>query len=661
MSNNFVNAVALRLAAILSCAALPAFADSHPPVEAFGTLPAISDPRLSPDGRYLAAVQTVDGKPVAVIYQINAPAGTKPAFVASPDGIIIRVEWAKNDRLVILEKSNMRVHMDVLRTWWRAMSVDPSGKNAVKLFSGDTSLWFNVSAAAISDIDLDDPDHIFMPIFKRGADWDDFVIDLDRVNVRDGTAETFVAGSLTSAGWIMDGHGHVIARYAAYPHEHVVHIKLPQGQNWREIASFATDSDDSNEAEGVTADGSALVISQSSDNRHTALYAIDMAKGTPSVLFANPNYDYADTISDEWTERIIGVSYVDDKIECEFFDPAREHFEKTLEAAFPGRSVCIVSSDLAHKAFVVATDSPQEPTTFYYFDAATMHASVIGTAYPQLPADALGAMKAYKYKARDGLDIPAYLTLPPDGKTRNLPLVVMPHGGPLARDSLSFDWWAQFLANRGYAVFQPNFRGSSGYGQSFSQAGNHEWGLKMQDDITDGVNKLVADGIADPKRICIVGASYGGYAALAGAAFTPDLYACAVSYAGVSDLGLMLYREAKQNGETSDVMSVLRSRIGDPDKDADRIAATSPAKHADRIKIPVLLLHASDDTTVPIEQSQVMNDALMKAKKNVRFIAINGDDHYLDLAATRVQVLTEIDKFLAANIGPQAAAAASSH
>jgi dipeptidyl aminopeptidase/acylaminoacyl peptidase len=210
---------------------------------------------------------------------------------------------------------------------------------------------------------------------------------------------------------------------------------------------------------------------------------------------------------------------------------------------------------------------------------------------------------------------------------------------------------AQFLANRGYAVLQPNFRGSDGYGRKFLKAGYGEWGGKMQDDVTDGVKKLIADGIADPKRICIVGWSYGGYAALSGAAFTPDLYACAVGGAGVYDLKKFLDTRAKDYGKDSDMIASWSLFIGDRSKDADKLAAASPAKNADKIKIPVLLVHGKDDYTVRIDQTEAMDEALRQAGKKVTTIIIPGESHYLQKMETRVQWLTELEKFLKENIG----------
>jgi dipeptidyl aminopeptidase/acylaminoacyl peptidase len=207
------------------------------------------------------------------------------------------------------------------------------------------------------------------------------------------------------------------------------------------------------------------------------------------------------------------------------------------------------------------------------------------------------------------------------------------------------------MASRGYAVLQPNFRGSSGYGFAFRHAGYGEWAGKVQNDLADGVQKLIADGIADPKRICIVGASYGGYAALAGATFNPNLYACAISYAGLSDLQLLLSRETYVGGDESEASSFDEAQIGAKTSETSKLDAMSPYAHADQVKIPILLIHSNKDVTVLIEQSEIENKALLSAGKNVQFITLDGDDHYLSLGATRIQLLKEVEKFLAAHIG----------
>jgi dipeptidyl aminopeptidase/acylaminoacyl peptidase len=255
-------------------------------------------------------------------------------------------------------------------------------------------------------------------------------------------------------------------------------------------------------------------------------------------------------------------------------------------------------------------------------------------------------VKFFSYAARDGLSIPAYLTLPYGSSGRNLPLVVMPHGGPEARDGGDFDGWAQFLASRGYAVLQPQFRGSAGFGKAFRDAGRRKWGLEMQHDVTDGVKHLIATGVADASRVCIVGWSYGGYSTLAGLAFSPELYKCGVAGAAVSDLPEMLDWVTKRQGRDLREDDYWTLVIGHRMADHDRLVATSPARHASKIRVPVLLVHGRDDTTVPIAQSEIMANALKLANKPYEFVAIDGDDHYLSKSKTGIDFLGQLERFL---------------
>jgi dipeptidyl aminopeptidase/acylaminoacyl peptidase len=356
-------------------------------------------------------------------------------------------------------------------------------------------------------------------------------------------------------------------------------------------------------------------------------------------------------IKDEWTGRVIGAMYAADAYEYRYFSEENQALQAGLEKSFPGLSVHATSMDKAKDRVIVAVQGARLPPTYYFLDRKTHNATKILSAYPQLTEADLGEMKPYPYTARDGLEIPAYLTLPPGKQAKNLPTVIMPHGGPDARDVVGFDWWAQFLANRGYAVLQPNYRGSKGYGRKFTEAGLHQWGRAMNDDIADGVKKLIADGIADPKRICIVGASYGGYAALAAATFTPDLYACAMSFAGVSDLSEFMFTQRSDTGKDSQGTSFWKSRIGSDWEDSDMLKATSPALHADRVKCPILLMHGEGDTTVRINQSAIEYQALKDAGKDVTFIRVTGEDHYLNFADTRIRMLKELEAFLKKNIG----------
>ncbi len=276
----------------------------------------------------------------------------------------------------------------------------------------------------------------------------------------------------------------------------------------------------------------------------------------------------------------------------------------------------------------------------------------IAETYDGVNDDDVGEVVTIEYKARDGLKIPALVTLPPQIQApAKLPLVVIPHGGPELYDAVGFDWMTQYFASRGYLVFQPNFRGSSGFGTAFRDAGYGEWGGKMQDDITDGVARLVKSNWADPDRICIIGVSYGGYAALAGGAYTPDLYRCVAAIAPVSDVEMMLQKIRKEVGSKSLTLKYWEEYIGDLSEEKEKLRRISPANNATAFVAPVLLIHGDGDTVVPFVQSRKMEDALKAAGKSVALVKLKGEDHWLSKSETRLQTLRELDRFVAETIG----------
>jgi dipeptidyl aminopeptidase/acylaminoacyl peptidase len=628
------------------------------PIEAFASLPSISDLKLSPDGKHMAALQTYKGRVVAVIYEVGAPPGTVPAILVDDKHYIHAIRWANNERLlvtifdVVYDPNFLHRKVPVQRM----LSVDTKAQNPVMFLSNSSVDKYNYNLAAIADLNIDDPDHVVMPLY--GIHYDDLSYDLFNVDVRTGTTDvlvrgpTYINGGTNPIAYIMDGHGKPFARIDESTNPLVHHLLINKNGKFEEIAKFDAEGDRGSGITGLSTDGTKLIQVQVVEKTGTyGVLAYTVADGTSTVLFADPKYDIDDVLYDEWTGRVIGTAYTTDTQTSVYFDPAMQALQRGLQAQFVGSNVRLTSMTLAKDKVTVVVSSPNQPPTYYLLDRNTHLLGRVGQAYPKLSARDLGQVKSYPYKARDGLDIPAYLILPPGKDPKNLPLVVMPHGGPDSRDSMEFDWWAQFMANRGYAVFQPNFRGSSGYGRKYTEAGLQQWGLKIQDDITDGVGKLIADGIADSKRICIVGASYGGYAALAGAALTPDLYACAASYAGISDLPQLLATTATEDGPQSSALSFWTSRIGDASTDRVRLEATSPARLAEKVKSPVLLLHGTSDWTVRVDQSELMYRRLKQAGKSVEFIKFQNDDHYLERTETRIQLLTEIEKFLAARIG----------
>jgi dipeptidyl aminopeptidase/acylaminoacyl peptidase len=353
---------------------------------------------------------------------------------------------------------------------------------------------------------------------------------------------------------------------------------------------------------------------------------------------------------DPISHRMIGGITVDDQSKYVFFDPELRSRWHAVVDAFPDERVKLVSSSADMMQFVVRVDGPVNGYRYSLINMHTDRAMQVGYVYDGLE-DSLETQRI-TYEAADGLKIPAYLTLPAGKSRSRLPLVVLPHGGPAARNTAEFDWWAQAIAAEGYAVLKPNYRGST-VSQSFTAAGYGQWGRKMQTDLSDGVRYLAKQGIIDPARVCIVGASYGGYAALAGVTLDPGIYRCAVSVAGLSDLKRMLQWEALRERYGDHIASRYWDRymaVTGPNDPA--LDAISPIKHIGRVNVPVLLIHGRDDAVVPYEQSEAMFKALTQASKKVELVTLKKEDHWLSRAETRLLMLQKSIAFLKVNNPP---------
>jgi dipeptidyl aminopeptidase/acylaminoacyl peptidase len=399
---------------------------------------------------------------------------------------------------------------------------------------------------------------------------------------------------------------------------------------------------------GVSPDGKALVFGVPSGN-DVDVQTVDLDSGVRGASF-DPGKSFNDIVIDPLTGRILATIHTREKREYSFYNPDDQaHWDKVLRA-FPGANVDLESWSADRSRIVVHVSGGQDGDCFMLVDLNTKRADAIGYAYEGITANDTAQVTAISYQAQDKLRIPAYLTLPRGREPKDLPLIVLPHGGPHSRDEPGFDWWPQALASRGYAVLQPQFRGSDGWGNAFLAAGYGEFGRKMQTDLSDGVRDLAAKGIIDPKRVCIVGASYGGYAALGGATLDTGVYRCAVSVAGLSDLRSFL-TQMKNDFQNVSVRFWDRFLGIDQGKD-DILDAISPIKHVDRISIPILLIHGKDDTVVPFDQSAMMVDAMKKAGKPVQFVQLTGEDHWLSRSETRLQMLKATVDFLEANNPP---------
>ncbi|NBW10660.1 MAG: S9 family peptidase [Caulobacteraceae bacterium] len=473
---------------------------------------------------------------------------------------------------------------------------------------------------------------------------------LYRINPANGRGETTLIEQDQAGGYMLNADGEPVTRIEYDARSKIWNLQRKASAGWRDVWHVTAPID----APSVVSFGRndhEVVIQGGQDSRPEEFRMLNLDTGEWSDL-PFPG-DPTGIVTHPRTRLMIGATTEGDgEATMQFSDPDAQRAWNTVKAAFRGKRTNIVSWSDDLKTLVVRTEGPGDPGTYQIVDMTRRTAEIFGETYPLTP-EQVGAIRVVNYPAADGMRIPGYLTLPP-GVTdpKNLPLVVLPHGGPQARDSLGFDWWAQAIASRGYAVLQPNYRGSDGLGQEHLEAGYGQWGLKMQTDLSDGARWLASEGIIDPKRVCIVGASYGGYAAMAGPTLDNGAYRCAVAVAGVSDLRAMVQWEADQGRRDSPTVQYWNRFMG-ADRLGDRsLDDRSPAMQAARSDAPILLLHGRDDTVVPFNQSQKLADALRAAGKHVEFVQLNGEDHWLSRAETRTRMLTETLRFLEAHNPP---------
>ncbi|MEJ0035730.1 MAG: S9 family peptidase [Gammaproteobacteria bacterium] len=656
-------ALVLGLAAAFLCNSVETFAAAPLPAEAFGTIPQVTEVDLSPSGNLIAWCHTPPtGSAVVVIFDV----GTQKYRRSIPlePGLNLRsITWADDETLLLTVstfatygRSEASDHFEVFRTF----AADVAGGKSRMLLMTDGERGF-VTGASLLAARTGKPKTVIMSTYDfsaaaaRGATdsrlaggrgdsgW---TYSLFEVDIRTGAGRRIEQGNPFTSEWVVDNNGAAVARADWNPKTERFSVLAKEGGGWREI--LHEEHNGTRDLHGLTADGKAIMISAANDQGMERLEALPLDGSPRTVLFEESGNSIAYVIHDRFTRAPVGVMLGGQDGAVHWLDPDSERRARSVTASFPGKKVSVYSRAENNQRVIAEVESPSSPPVYYLVDFAAKKADVVGEAYPELADAKLGEVRMLTYKARDGAEVPAYLTLPPGSAGKNLPLILFPHGGPEARDDYVFDWFAQFLAARGYAVLQPQFRGSTGFGEAWRKAGYRQWGLLMQDDLTDGVKALVDQGVADPKRVCIVGMSYGGYAALAGAAFTPDLFRCAESVNGVSDLPAMLSYENARGGEESDSIAYWRSHIG-PGTDR-AVIERSPARAATQVKVPVLLLHSTKDTVVPSIQSEIMAHALSVLDKPATFVRLSGDDHWLSQTATRLQVLKETEKFLQANL-----------
>ena len=605
---------------------------------------------LSPDGEAVSFVRVVGGDEFLCVYDIENR--SQKCYANLGD--------LRADRTRFLsEKTILLVATERTRVFSYRGRFDQSTPFVANIETGEVDLLFrratelHPAQAGLGRIIGVDPDveHVYMPAYNNTnkPEYDVFSVSVD-----DGRGRRILRGTRDTTDWIVDAEGEAVARENYDDDDSEYSVDVPDGNGWRQI--FQREQHlRSIYLNGITPDGGHLVfVNTIDDETADGVYYMSRENGAISgPFYVQPGHDIDAVILDD-NLVFEGVQYSGITPSYFFLDETLNDTLDAIVAQLPEVNVEYVGRSDDGARIVLRLSGLNYAGDYIVYDIPSR--SVV-LSLPQrrwIAAEDLAQSAAIEYPSRDGLKISAVVTWPAGTDVTNppvLPTIVLPHGGPQVYDQLGYNYLPQALANQGYMVLQPNFRGSSGHGWAFTRAGHGEWGRAMQDDITDGVNLLVDEGWIDPERVCIVGWSYGGYAALAGGAFTPDLYKCVVSIAGVADLRDMLTHVSHGPGYDSQSYRVWVERFGQDGTDRTDLAPISPYEHAEAFRAPVLLLHGGDDFIVPDRQSRRMEDALKDAGADVRMRIFRGQNHSIMEEDAREEVLQEIVDFVNEHIG----------
>ncbi len=619
-------------------------ATAQAPVEHFARLPATQGLSISPDGQRIAFISHVGNNSILVVENLD----TGEQQGASADDLrVLGTFWADNNTVLARASAvinNTYVRGDVDRVAF--ISFNANTLQSRQLVEQRDLGGVNFDSARLAGRDPSTGDLLIALRDERAR------LNLVAVDPASGAqSRTNARGGQLTVAWVADplAERFVQVRYSRRANEFTVRVQDNQGERtiFQQETSLIPLT-----VQGFTEDGDILISTNSTEPPFTRqLQRMDAQTGAlGDVIFADDRYDFSSVRMDRHRGHIAGVIIERENPETIWFDEDLAEKQAALERVFEGSTVTLVDWSENRERFIVQTTTPAQPPIFFLMDFGISHAEAIKLAYPELIETPLAERTPITYTARDGTTIPAYMAVP-EGEGPH-PFVVLVHGGPAARDTGGFDYFAHFLADRGYGVIQPQYRGSYGFGRPWEAAGWGGWGTGvMQDDVSDAVTFLQEEGLAD--KICIVGGSYGGYSALAGATFTPNLYDCAISINGVSDLPEFLDYANDRFGTDSRVtrywnLSISGESVeGVSDQALNRI---SPSQHTDNVSIPVLLLHGQDDTVVPVQQSRLVEQGLNAAGADVRFVLLRGGDHSLYEYDTRVQVLRQLELFLATHL-----------
>ena len=584
---------------------------------------------LSPNGEYLAFMQPWE-KRLNVFVQRTGSDAAPVRVTSATERNVAGFGWKGNNRIIFVQDKggdeNYRVN---------AVNIDGSNPK-------DLTPFEKVRAEIVDSLEDNDAE-ILVGLNKRLPQ----VFDVYRLNVNTGDMQVVAENPGNITGWQTDWDGKIRLATTTDGVNSTLLYRKTEAEKFAPV--LTTSFKETASPLFFTFDNKYVYMATNIGRDKTAIVKYDVEnKKELEKIYEHPEVDVSNLLSSKKRKVITGVSYSTEKNHYQFFDKQREALQSDIEKRLPGYEVVVAGMNKDEDKCLVRTYSDRSLGAYYFYDLKTKAFRKLADVSPWIKEGEMAEMKPIRYQSRDGLTIHGYLTLPKGGAEKGLPVVVNPHGGPWARDSWGFNPEVQFLANRGYAVLQMNFRGSTGYGRKFWEASFKQWGKTMQNDISDGVQWLIKQGIADPKRVGIYGGSYGGYATLAGLTFTPELYACGVDYVGVANLFTFMKSIPPY---WKPFLEMLYEMVGNPEKDDALLRSASPVFHVDKIKAPLLVAQGANDPRVNKNESDQMVAGLKARGIDVPYMVKNNEGHGFHNEENRFDFYHAMEEFLGKHLG----------
>ncbi len=585
--------------------------------------------KISPNGEYLAYMAPYENRMNIHVQKIGEQ--DIQMLTQETDRDIAGYFWVTDDRLLYLKDDGGDENFALY-------GVDRNGENLIMLTDP------GVKIQIIDDLE-DIPEFVIIGSNKRIPE----IFDAYRLNVNTGEQTLIAENPGNISTWMTDHNGKLRIASTTDGVNTTLMYRGTEEENFKPV--LTTNFKESFNPQFFDFDNGSVVYGSSNLGRDkSAIVKFDMEKGEEIEELFSDDYNDVDGLGYSRKKKVItSARWYGEKAERHYFDSESEATYQDLQAKLPGYEVAVTSVNKEENKYIVRTYSDKSRGAYYFYNKDSKALTKIAELSPWMNEEDMADMNPITYKSRDGLTIHGYLTLPKGIEAKNLPVVINPHGGPWARDYWGFNPEIQFLANRGYAVLQMNFRGSISYGREFWEASFKQWGQTMQDDVTDGANWLIEQGIADANRIAIYGGSYGGYATLAGLTFTPDLYACGIDYVGVSNL--FTFMETIPPYWTQ-FLEMLYEMVGHPETDAEMLAAYSPSLQAERITAPLFIAQGANDPRVKKSESDQMVEAMKERGVDVEYLVKDNEGHGFHNEENRFEFYEAMERFLGKHMNP---------